>query len=576
MFDRIRAIVAAVVISITPISMAGVGASTATHTVKKGETIYGISKAYGISIETLLQYNPSARDGLKTGQELVLPLQGGAMEESPSDADVAAAKKKTYHTISKGQTLYSIAKSYGMTLGELLELNPGVDSSRYPVGTVLRLTHRTALPANQSTTRTQSLDITAPDGTTSKTNRQQPSSDKKARKGKKNKKREQNEAIVVNELSEEALSDENNMASDEVAEGRPLSIAMILPFMLNDNHQSKQAKLYTEFYKGFMLAADTLSHRGAPVKIYAFDSADNLDTVSRIMSSPEICRMSVIIAPDDQAQLSLISKTAEKNGTYVYNLFSVKDDTYLNNRWVMQANVPHKAMYNMATTNFMKRFDGFTPVFLSHITGKNEKDEFTQSLKSVLTENGVEYKEINYPNYLSSSDLKDLSADVRYVFIPASGSKTDFNKFSSALKAFKAEHPDQDGIRVFGYPEWVTFRGEAFDALCDLNSTIYSRFYNDTNAYPSRNLNASFRRWFGREMIDAVPSQGALGFDTGYFLIKALRDNDGDLSRRISPYEGIQSAFDFMSVDSDEGGQVNDALYFVYFRPGGFVEKIKL
>ena len=66
--------------------------------------------------------------------------------------------------------------------------------------------------------------------------------------------------------------------------------------MLDDNHVSKQAQLYTEFYKGFMLAADTLSHRGAPVKIYAFDSAANPDTVKAIMENPQAC---ALLLPED-------------------------------------------------------------------------------------------------------------------------------------------------------------------------------------------------------------------------------------------------------------------------------------
>lgn len=576
MFETIKAFMAAFAISLMPVVMSAAVPPTATHTVKKGETIYGISKSYGISIETLLEYNPSARDGLKTGQELVLPSDEaapGGDERMMSKAELAAAKKKTYHTVAKGQTLYSIAKSYGMTLDELLALNPGVDSLKYAPGTLLRLTDRTALPASQSVGRTQSLDITTPgSGDGGNAGKETLKKDKK----KKSKKSKKKQPVVAEELPSSNEPQVEEATSEVTVPARPLGIAMILPFMLNDDHVSKQAKLYTEFYKGFMLAADTLSHRGAPVKIYAYDSAANPDTVNMIMSKPEIKNVSVIIAPDDQDQLASIANVAAENGTYIYNLFSIRDTIHETNKWVMQANVPHDEMYALAINNFIKRFEGFTPVFISHITGKNEKSEFTRLLKDALTEKGVEYKEINYPNYLSSSDLKDLSSDVKYVFVPVSGSKVDFNKFASALKSFKAERADQESVRVFGYPEWVTFRGEAYDALCDLNSAIYSRFYNDTNAYPSRNLNASFRKWFGREMIDAVPSQGALGFDTGYFLIKALRDNDGDLSRRLSPYEGIQSAFDFEAVESGHGGLVNDALYFVYFRPGGFVEKVKL
>lgn len=575
---KIKALIAAITIA----SLPSLAATTMPYTVKKGETIYGISKSHGITIDELLKYNPSARDGLKAGDVLVLPAgdddaSAGMPEDGMTKKELAAAKKKTYHTIAKGQTLYSIAKSYGLTLDELLKLNPGVDSADYRPGMVLRLTARTALPAAQSTTKTQGLGEPGKPSSIDKAAKKQ---DKK-KKNKKGKKDSDRVAEEITETAETSVADRNNGSSEletvvEQPEERPLSITLILPFMLNDNHVSKQAQLYTEFYKGFMLAADTLSHRGAPVKICAFDSAANPDTVKSIMENPLVKKSSVIITPDDPEQMKYIASMAKDNGTYVYNTFVIKDESFADNPYMIQANVPHDAMYALAIDNFITRFDGYTPVFISHETGRNEKNEFTQALKAALTEKGVEYKEIQYPNYLSASDLKPLSADVRYVFVPASGSRADFHKFASALKTFKNDGTDPERVRVFGYPEWVTFRGDAFDSLCDLNSVIYSRFYNDQSAYPSRNLNNSFRRWFGREMMDAVPSQGVLGFDTGYFLIKALRDNDGDLSRRISPYEGIQSAFDFMTAESDDAGLVNDALYFIYFRPGGFVEKVKL
>lgn len=552
MLRKIRVAVAAIAIASLPI-LAG---ATVNHTVKRGETIYGISKSYGISIDELLRYNPSARDGLKTGEVLVLPGEGDASTDQkaePSAKELAAAKKKTYHTIAKGQTLFSIAKSYGMTLDELLALNPSIDSADYKPGMVLRLTSRTACPAAVKP-------LTKNDNASSRAD-------------------EKTERNHASEPEKEVMADpevveaEVEIAADETD---TMSIALILPFMLDEQHESKQAQLFTDFYKGFMLAADTLSHRGAPVKIYAFDSADCLDSVTAIMENRLVVNSTVIVAPDDQEQLKYVATKAKERGTYVYNAFVTKDDTHADNSYVIQSNVPHDAMYAHAIKSFITRFEGYTPVFITHKDGKNEKGEFTRDLKAALAEKGVEYKEIEYANYLSASDLDGLSAETKYVFVPASGMRSDFHKFASALKTFKAEDADAERVRVFGYPEWTAFRNDAFDMLCELNAVIYSRFYNDQSAYKSRNLNSRFRRWFGSEMIDAVPSQGALGYDTGYFLIKALRDNRGDLSRRISPYEGVQSVFDFTAEGTEGVGRVNDALYFVYFRPGGFVEKVQL
>ena len=43
------------------------------HTVKKGETVYSVSRAYGISTQDLLRENPAAGEGLKEGQSIRIP-----------------------------------------------------------------------------------------------------------------------------------------------------------------------------------------------------------------------------------------------------------------------------------------------------------------------------------------------------------------------------------------------------------------------------------------------------------------------------------------------------------------------
>ena len=44
------------------------------HTVRKGDTLFAIARCYNISESTLLEYNPTAADGLKIDQTLRIPL----------------------------------------------------------------------------------------------------------------------------------------------------------------------------------------------------------------------------------------------------------------------------------------------------------------------------------------------------------------------------------------------------------------------------------------------------------------------------------------------------------------------
>ena len=75
------------------------------HTVASGETVYSISKKYDISQETLLKLNPEAKEGLQVNAKLVIPL---SLEQSESSVKKAVSfnshkvqKKETLYSLSK-------------------------------------------------------------------------------------------------------------------------------------------------------------------------------------------------------------------------------------------------------------------------------------------------------------------------------------------------------------------------------------------------------------------------------------------------------------------------------------------
>jgi hypothetical protein len=79
------------------------------HLVKKGETAYSISKAYGIKVEELVKENPPALYGLTEGQSLRIPVN--SVTEPASNPPPQVSKKQRdetnfiYHTLNSGETI---------------------------------------------------------------------------------------------------------------------------------------------------------------------------------------------------------------------------------------------------------------------------------------------------------------------------------------------------------------------------------------------------------------------------------------------------------------------------------------
>ena len=107
------------------------------HTVKKGETAWGIAQMYNISVIQLKEWNRLGSYALKEGQKLKVftefEIQEAPLKRSVNSVDVRVPKKPNrqnisagsvrYHTIQRGETLYSIARKYRMSVSELKQLN---------------------------------------------------------------------------------------------------------------------------------------------------------------------------------------------------------------------------------------------------------------------------------------------------------------------------------------------------------------------------------------------------------------------------------------------------------------------
>jgi LysM repeat protein len=103
------------------------------HTVQKGETLYSISRKYGVTVEQIKRWNNMTSNSLNVGEVIIV-------------SDKPAAKKNTntqsndgvYHTVQPKETLYSISKLYNTTVDKIKQLNNMTDNS-LSIGQKLRV-----------------------------------------------------------------------------------------------------------------------------------------------------------------------------------------------------------------------------------------------------------------------------------------------------------------------------------------------------------------------------------------------------------------------------------------------------
>ena len=98
-----------------------------TYIVKAGDTLYGISNQYGVSVTELASLNNVDANSLRVGQKLIIPSNSGLNPDN-----------MFMYTVKKGDSLYSISKLYGTSVDEIKKLNY-LKNNNLVVGQVLRI-----------------------------------------------------------------------------------------------------------------------------------------------------------------------------------------------------------------------------------------------------------------------------------------------------------------------------------------------------------------------------------------------------------------------------------------------------
>ena len=106
-----------------------------TYTVKKGDSLYSIAKQYNSTVDAIKRYNNLTSNNLSIGQKLKLPCY-------MKDNDNTTMPNFVMYTVKAGDSLYSIAQQYNTTVDKIKSDNK-LTSNTLSIGQVLMIADKT-------------------------------------------------------------------------------------------------------------------------------------------------------------------------------------------------------------------------------------------------------------------------------------------------------------------------------------------------------------------------------------------------------------------------------------------------
>lgn len=539
------------------------------HTVQPGETLYGLSKTYGVGEKVILENNPSIARGLKTAENIKIPFVSDVPEPK---SDKKLRKTFDFHFVSKGETLYAISRQYEIPVKTILEDNPNLDPLHMRLGERILIRKKQIGSEDEAGTKEQweeyrqSLNSVADEGTAyhivhpgetfyslsrrfgiSETELSQLNGGLKPADLKAGAmiKIPQLDGAVTAEVAD-SLHRDSVVAAEPQAipiefralrRSEPLNVALLLPIATGGEANGN----YLEFYQGFLLGIDSIKIRqGISVNVHLYNTARDTARIREIVERDEAFRKSdLIIGPIYEEGLAPVIRFAEEKKVPVVSPLAHIAD---HNSDVLFQLAPDPSLKYEKAGDLV---DGGKRVTLIY-TASTDK-EFEREILALLGDS--EYSRYTYkyehPTVRSSNSPSDLTPLLENgqdnVFIILSDNSVDVERILAALASADTSITSRGRTAprfvVLGNPRWNRFNTIDRAIYFKDRVVFFSAYHAKRDSEIVRTFDSAYIRAFG-----ALPTLYSYrGYDTAVIFAPAMYgDIEYDLEdRRYTPLQTV-------------------------------------
>lgn len=497
------------------------GISYFLHKVKKRESLYAIAKLYGVEIMDIKKANPKIKAKLRRGKTLKIPIL---------DTNFI------YHKITKGQTIYSVAKLYNVTEEDIIVNNPNIKNG-LGEGNLLKIPKKNA---------------------------------------------QNSDNIIFEEDNKDNPGDINsvidyvdNPCEQFKYEGQAFKVALLLPLYLKDNANMRiigseeekrikffyNSKIFIEYYEGTLLALDSLRKLGISIDLQVYDTENNTQKVKEIASLPEIAEMDLIIGPVYAKNISIVADKIAGQNINIISPLDSKDSIIHSVSNLFQVNASSGMRINKMA-DYINKIDNKNIIIVHTKTSKEKK--LIEILEQKLSRNGDTTSSLKTLFFKKNSEIYKLqsllSRESANIIIVPSDDEVVVTNLMSKLSPLS----EKFSLTVFGSRRWETFSNMDFEYYSLLNIHYHANTYIDDFSEEMFNFENKFKNVF-----EYKPSDYAIhGFDIMFYFANVMKNYGKHFNLCINndkmKQKGLHTDFNFKKT-SENGGFENNTVYLIKY-----------
>ena len=416
-----------------------------TYEVKnKKETLYSISKQFGVSINEIIEANPYAQDGIKKGDILQIPIDEKNIPKTSGN--------ELYHLVQPKETIYGICKQYNISKEDLFRRNPRLQTEGLKYGDTIFIASAGKTLGN--------------------------------------------------------TTDDNT---------RTYKIAYLLPFSIGEKERNVNIERFIDFYRGSLIAMEDIKTSGVSLEVYTFDTQLGTSKTQEIVKSKLPKDIDLIIGPAYPEQITQVASFAKKNNIVQVVPFTShisNSDRYAQQ---YQFNPVPNDLDKIVAANIFNKFKDNNIYMVYFSNEENEQSFYTlpEQLERLMKSKSVRYVKLNV-NDISKDKIASIANNNKHNLMVIRQCQTsDFQELIDMFDnntrniTFVTEH------NIFDY-------AQKDKSLKNKDFVSYSLF----NTAPTNKYISSYNNYFPtRSKAQSTPNYDLLGYDITLYFCKALQPN---------------------------------------------------